>query len=87
MIPKEGAARGRYRCPSITDLCQAGRLPTLYILYIGSNAWLHQIAAVLLWSAKMMMNHDENETRRNVDGGYVKITIIKYTVQCNIVDK
>lgn len=65
---------------SITDLCQAGRLPALYILHIGSNAWLHHIAAGLLWSAKMMTNHDENETRRNVDDGYVRITIIKYVM-------
>lgn len=79
MVPEVGAARWRYMCPSITDLCH--RLPTSYILYIGSNAWLHHIAEVLLWSAKTMTNRDENETRRNVDGGFVKITIIKYTMQ------
>lgn len=30
----------------------------------------------------MMMNCDDNETRRNVNGGYVTITIIKYIMHC-----
>lgn len=77
VVPKVEAARER----GILDEHQAGRWPSLYILYIGSNARLRHIAAALLWSAKIMTNCDENETGRNVNGGYMKITIIKCIMQ------